>query len=158
MAINGSINVPNNGALVARIMDRVITDDNGCWLWQGKPASCGHGQISYKGRTWGTHRIIYAYYHGKIEDGLNVLHSCDVPNCCNPEHLEAGTQKRNVADCISRGRTGERGRKTGLTMVDAAEIRLRYFDGEKVSQLVEDFKISRTNVYKIIRNEIWNDL
>ncbi len=149
--------VPNNGALVARIMDRVITDDNGCWLWQGKPASCGHGQISYKGRTWGTHRIIYAYYHGKIEEGLNVLHSCDVPNCCNPEHLEAGTQKKNMIDSSSRGRSGGR-RVTGLRMVDAEEIRLRYWAGEKVSQLADKFGISRTNVYAIIRYETWNNL
>ncbi len=134
--------VPCNDELVARIMARVVVDDNGCWLFQGKPASCGHGQISYKGRTWGTHRIIYVYYYGQIEDGLNILHSCDVSNCCNPEHLEAGTQKKNVDDCITRGRGGRRGRATGLKMVDAEEIRLRYWEGVKVSQLVDEFKIS----------------
>ncbi len=149
--------VPSNGALVARIMDRVITDDNGCWLWQGSLYSAGHGQIWCEGRSWGTHRIIYAYYHGKIEDGLMVLHKCDVSNCCNPDHLEPGTGSKNALDCISRGRGGARGIKA-LRMVDAEDIRLRYWAGLKQRQLAKEFGVSIPVISRIVNYKIWNNM
>ncbi len=149
--------VPCNDELVARIMARVVVDDNDCWLVQGFPTSAGHGQISYKGRSWGTHRVIYVHYYGEIRDGLNVLHSCDVPNCCNPEHLEEGTQKKNVIDAVSRGRwTG--GRRSGLRMVDAEEIRLRYWAGLKQKQLAEEFGVSIPTISQIVNYKAWNNL
>lgn len=32
------------------------------------------------------------------------MHSCDVPECINPEHLSVGTQSDNVQDAIRKGR------------------------------------------------------
>lgn len=36
--------------------------------------------------------------------GMKALHTCDVRNCIEEEHLYEGTDKQNVADCIARGR------------------------------------------------------
>jgi hypothetical protein len=39
-----------------------------------------------------------------IPRGFHVLHSCDVPSCCNPKHLSLGTLSENIRQCIDRGR------------------------------------------------------
>ncbi len=141
--------VPCNDELVARIMDRVVVDDNGCWLWQGKPTSAGHGQIWCEGRSWGTHRIIYAYYHGKIDDGLMVLHSCDVPNCCNPDHLEAGTRSKNVIDAVIRI-----GRKNIILTNESIEkISLLYMNGLSGITIAKQFGVGRSTIYKALDNK-----
>lgn len=41
-----------------------------------------------------------------VPDGMHILHSCDNPRCCNPEHLRIGTHQDNMNDKVSRGRSG----------------------------------------------------
>jgi hypothetical protein len=57
-------------------------------------------------------------------DGAVVLHACDNPPCCNPEHLSWGTQRENTADRVAKGRSarGERNGKSKLTDAQRAEV------------------------------------
>jgi hypothetical protein len=62
--------------------------------------------ISYPDKvTVGAHRLAYTFTFGEIPDGLGVLHTCDNPPCCNPNHLWLGTQLENIADRHSKGRS-----------------------------------------------------
>jgi len=77
---------------------------SGCWVWTGAAVEDGYGQISVDGAFKRAHRVVYELLVGPIPRGAKLLHRCDVPACVNPAHLYPGTQKRNVADCIERGR------------------------------------------------------
>lgn len=99
---------------------------DGCWEWQRAKLPAGYGQISIgRQRQDYAHRVSYQIFHGEIPNGMVVRHRCDNPSCCNPEHLEVGTQKDNMRDCKSRGRMvmppvqrGAANHKTKLTEDD----------------------------------------
>jgi hypothetical protein len=80
---------------------RVIPEPNtGCWLWEGPVNFFGYG-LSHHSRV---HRLAWEEANGPIPDGLFVLHRCDVPSCCNPDHLFLGTHQDNADDKKRKGR------------------------------------------------------
>lgn len=97
---------------VEEAMNLISIDDSGCWLWQGY---CCKGKMNYgmvPTRGWGStlgvnakaHRFFYMHLVGPIPDGVYVLHKCDIPNCCNPEHLFLGSRLDNITDMVSKDR------------------------------------------------------
>lgn len=87
-------------AIVRSIMDRVIVTDSGCWEWQGPRVPRGYGRL--RGRY--VHRIMCEAKHGPLDPGIQAMHSCDNPPCCNPEHLRPGTGRENMREAVDRGR------------------------------------------------------
>lgn len=80
-----------------------------CWEWIGSKRH-DYGQLSsVRGRSpHKAHRVSYEIHFGPIPDGMDVLHSCDNPPCCNPRHLRLGTAKDNARDMVERGRYNPR--------------------------------------------------
>ena len=91
-------------------MNRFILEskDSECTKWLGTVRR-GYGQISYRGRLWQPTRLLYTLLHGEIPNGLEVMHTCDNPECLNPDHLELGTHKENMSDMAKKGRAGPLG-------------------------------------------------
>lgn len=77
-----------------------------CWEWQGTiTGNNGYGSMRIPGRqTAYVHRIAYVMYKEPIILGMQVLHACDNPICCNPDHLFLGTQEDNIKDRDMKGR------------------------------------------------------
>lgn len=79
-----------------------------CWEY-GKKARGpkGHGMFQ-RGRglgTIGSHRMAWILTHGELKPGEWVLHRCDNPPCCNPEHLYVGDHEQNMRDMGERKRS-----------------------------------------------------
>jgi hypothetical protein len=89
-----------------------------CFEWKGSIRKLqvvnglltGYGQFSVKRRNLTATRV--AYFIATKEDAapFEVLHTCDWPPCCNPEHFFKGTNQDNVNDRTIKGRgaIGER--------------------------------------------------
>jgi hypothetical protein len=87
--------------LLERIRVNLVTQ---CWEWQKARQRQGYGVARWLEKKVLSHRLSYELYKGKIPAGLFVLHKCDNPPCCNPEHLFVGTKKDNRHDQIAKGR------------------------------------------------------
>jgi hypothetical protein len=76
-----------------------------CWPWKATRRN-GYGRLSAarSGGLQGAHRIAWSLANGEIPAGLKILHHCDNPPCCNPQHLFLGTQADNVHDMFRKGR------------------------------------------------------
>lgn len=91
--------------VVALIKSRCVISESGCWVWQKSCNTWGYGQVQVNKKRWMVHRLMYTLHKGEIADGLDCLHDCDNPPCCNPDHLWLGTQLQNSLDMASKGRT-----------------------------------------------------
>lgn len=93
-----------------RLLAKVVIDPAGCWIFTGALDRGGYGCIGRGGKHGGmtkTHRVTFEDRFGPTE--LPLDHLCRVRACCNPDHLEAVTQRENVLrgehPRISAGRT-----------------------------------------------------
>lgn len=105
---------------LSRLKRSLVEDpETGCHVWTGHCQENGYGQIRIGDRAVGTHRVAWAAANGSIPEGLYVLHKCDNPPCCNPEHLWVGTQADNLRDMREKGRgtAGRHGLPKGVYAV-----------------------------------------
>lgn len=97
----------------SKIMNTIEIDENECWIWKGSRTSTGYGKAFWKEKSHPAHRISWKVFKGEIPKPMFVCHKCDVPLCCNPEHLFLGTHSDNMKDMYVKGRgcdTDEKGR------------------------------------------------
>ena len=147
-------------ALQKKILDNVIPDENGCWIWQKSFGSHGYGNIATGGhRNETVHRVSHEVFIGEIPKGQLVLHSCDNRKCCNPEHLRSGTYKDNSSDAISRGRNklppvmiGSDHVNAKLTEEEVLEIYMSTLSQRKLAAL---FGVSQKLIHCIKRGKAW---
>jgi len=65
-------------------------------LWRGHSRNNGYGITSIKRRTFVSHRIAYALWHGRPPRvDRPIDHLCRNKLCCNPRHLEVVTKREN---------------------------------------------------------------
>ena len=134
-----------------------------CWLWTKNTYNYGYGKLSIgRGRQVRAHRYMYEKYKGKIPKDMNVLHTCDTPQCCNPEHLFLGNQTDNMKDAQGKGRIGyrvfygENNHNSKITLEIAKEIIKLFATGQYYQQeLGKMFGVSQATVSKIILGYTW---
>ncbi len=132
-----------------RILERVIFDPNDCWIWQGALSTKGYGRIGINNKVYTVHRVAYEIFKGKIPAGLEACHKCDVPRCCNPDHVFLGTHLDNMRDCKAKGRNKVPPNKK-LTTEQVEEIRALAKSGMIQRKIAERFNITQSNVCKIM--------
>src|SRR3990167_7473239 len=74
-----------------------ITAGDQCWKWIGSISVRGYGVIRLNKRVWLAHRLAWEMQNGPLADSLVLDHLCRNKGCVRLSHLEAVTQKVNVA-------------------------------------------------------------
>jgi hypothetical protein len=168
-------------SLEQRLWERVDKGaETDCWEWLGPKHRKGYGIIGKGGRSGGmklTHRVAWEITHGEpVPDGLFVMHTCDNPPCCNPNHLEVGTHAQNMAHMREAGRSsiGERHymvqhpewirrgveqSSTKLTEDDVRRIRAKYAAKEATqTTLAAEFGVGSSTISLIVNRKRWSHI
>jgi hypothetical protein len=74
-----------------------------CWRWRATLNPKGYGAFRMNARSYLAHRIAWQISNGRRPQ-QHVIHSCDVPACCNPRHLADASNAQNRADSRAKGR------------------------------------------------------
>lgn len=133
---------------------KTVLSVTGCLEWTAARISTGYGAFSFRGVFMLAHRAAYESSIGPIPDGMVVRHRCDNPRCCNPEHLQLGTDQDNKDDCVSKKRHyfGERHHWAKLTESQVHEIRA---SESRNKDIAIKFGIDPSAVSLIKRNINW---
>lgn len=84
------------GTPIDRLMDKVVKEDNGCWIWCGGKNPAGYGRINVGGKAVLAHRWIYQHLiSGELPRNVDVDHICRNKGCVNPDHLRAASRSEN---------------------------------------------------------------
>lgn len=134
---------------------------NECWIWIGYKNSENYGVIKINGLDYRANRVSWTIQNGKIPDGKLICHTCDNPPCCNPNHLKAETQKWNMQDRESKGRsnraTCERHWNAKMTRDKVISIREKYATGKFLQREIgEEYGVSSKLISSIISRHRWN--
>lgn len=151
--------------LHTRLMrDGYTLTPDGCHEWKGARISAGYGHFYYRGEHYYAHRLACALRHG-LEPTELARHKCDNPACFNPDHLEPGTHKENVADMWSRGREvmpaarlGTEHHAAKLSELDVRAIRAACASGCTQREQGELYGISQVTVSRIVRRKAWSHI
>lgn len=139
----------------ARVMAQ-IQKHNGCWIYGGLKDRMGYGIIRARQKNLFVHRVMYERHIGPIGD-LCVLHKCDVPACCNPEHLFLGTRADNAQDKVRKRRQKYGAAVVGAKLNDSMilGIRRRAAEGMSQSAIGREYGVSQSVVCEIIARKRW---
>jgi HNH endonuclease len=124
---------PSELARFNSFLDKNNAEHPGCWIWTGAKAKGGGKRkwhtdgypifqaTTLQPKTRRAHRLAYQIWNGKIPPLLQVNHTCNVPLCCNPDHLVIGTAAENSAYMVQCGRAAT-GLRHGLAKLSPEQI------------------------------------
>lgn len=144
------------------IEDKIVPNDTGCWIFIGNRDSGSYGRVRWNGPMTYVHRIYWEAHKGPIPEKMMVLHKCDNPSCCNPEHLFLGNNTDNMLDMHAKGRgndfRGENHPLASLRTGQVVEIIQLLKEGLSYSKIGKQYNISITAVYKINNGLTWKNI
>ena len=152
----------------------LLTSLTDCWEWSGSKYKNGYGHFTIKrnGKTYNfyAHRYQYKRWFGEISGNV-IAHKCDNRCCVNPYHLFACSQKENMADMISKGRSAKgnkhrskkgyeilKGSKVGCSKLNESlikEIRNKRLSGKTLLELASSYGVAFQTISKIINGKSW---
>lgn len=139
-----------------------IVQDTGytspCWVWQGGTTRGGYGiatNSEFRGRV---HRYVYQQRHGNLPAGVDLHHLCEVPPCCNPDHLRPLSASEHLALHRSESwyDTQKRRRLESPLPEWVSEVRRLHATGEYTqARLGEMFGVTQANISSIVLRKTW---
>lgn len=146
--------IPMADRLIARLAP---PNERGCRLWTGSGGR--YGSIKDEdGRTQQTHRVAWELANGAIPEGMDVLHRCDQPRCCEPAHLFLGTDQDNADDRNTKERQAraEHHGRAKLTRANIELARRRVAEGATQALVAAAFGVSQSTLSRALSGRTWS--
>jgi hypothetical protein len=136
-----------------RFIEKVSPEPNtGCWLWTACRDRDGYGLIRIDGKNVRANRFSLENAIGAaLPPGIQACHTCDQPDCVNPDHLYAGTNSDNQLDVVRRQRSS----RMKLSVDDVKVIKRRRKAGERPSVLAREYGVSDSLIANIMSGYKW---
>jgi len=129
-----------------------------CWNWTG--IGKRYGEFTIGRYHFKSNRVAYFLTHKQDPKEKSVLHKCDNPKCCNPNHLSLGTHFENMQDMSLKGRAS-RGIEKNTCKLSENQVRLirsEFENGISASILATKNGVSVTNVRAIVNKSTWKHI
>ena len=143
-------------------MDKIRVDTlTGCWNWTGAKSPLGYGRFSMvtgkrTDRSKQVHRIAWVHFKGPVPEGLEILHLCNNPSCCNVAHLSVGTHSTNMEQAKAAGVTSRaKARSAKLNDESVRAIRNEHKAGTPYRAIARSRGISDTLVRGVVLRKRW---
>ena len=134
-----------------------------CWEWQGYKAR-GYGMMMVNQVSYYAHRLVYGLtypnsitFKAPADKKLKqfIMHKCDNPLCCNPHHMDLGSQEDNNKDAKNKGRSrglkAENHNLAKLTNDQVNQSRLLFGHGWSIDELANMHDVSYSVMNKAVR-------
>lgn len=96
------------------VSNELTYNGTGCWIWLDSYTNTGYGRMNFrykrgprKGKVYSmkAHRAAVQHMTTKrVTPKTVIMHLCNNRACVNPAHLQGGTQRKNVRQCVAEGR------------------------------------------------------
>jgi hypothetical protein len=150
-------------SLKSRLLARSYIKDN-CIVWNGCINERGYGIINFNNRAVLAHRASWFIHNGSFPKQL-VLHTCDVRNCINIDHLKEGTCQDNTDDMMRKNRykmpTHYNGSKNANSILNEElvfQIKSSLINGKSVAEVARIFQQPFSRIYDIKRQRTWKHI
>lgn len=126
------------------IMSNTIKTDTECLVWTRCLNSDGYPRAVIDGNNnTKVHRVVFELVNGFLPE--TVMHTCDNPQCINPDHLVAGTPSKNSLDRHIKGRNASTRNRPSFSKVKAV-----WNNRDKpTAVLCREYGLSRASVISI---------
>lgn len=156
---------PASLRLAGRIIGNTYPDEQGCLIWRKAKDWDGYGVIGFQNRQWRLHRAVFFLWVDDIPIGAFVLHRCDNPPCCHPNHLFLGDAGINRRDCQAKGRMLiRRGRQAYNAKLSEEQVReiLSCYQWRTPNKMARNFAarfgVSVGAIWGVLRGSTWKHL
>ena len=143
--------------IASQFWDELVATATGCREWPHARSQNGYGRVAWIGKRWAAHRLAWTLTHGEIPSGLCVLHQCDNRPCCEPTHLQLGTQAENSRQMIERRRSAKGSRRPNARLTESTVqgIKAALAGGTSGAQLAREHRVSAMTISDIARGKTW---
>lgn len=115
-----------------------------------------------KKKNFLVHRLVLEAFHGPCPSGKECGHLDGTRNNNAASNLKWVTKKENVVHSVIHGtrrsQKGEWNTQSKLMEKDIIEIRRRRRGGEKLSDIAEDFPVTKAHIGDIARGVLWGSV
>ena len=141
-----------------KVLANIKINLKNCWEFTKGRNAGGYGVVRIHDKSMLTHRASYLYHYNSIPTGLHVLHKCDNPCCCNPEHLFIGTDRDNMEDKVRKGRQsrqGMLGKEHPMAILEDKNVITIFTSSLNTLELASIYNVSPSTISAIRNKSCW---